>query len=194
MAPGATFPFHRWPSVLFPGSLFVSGTTEKPQFLHVLQDPEKETDIKRRAWQSTPRQRLTLAVVCRLIHSLADPTWVFPGRQTYCVSISPVGSRLWSDTDALHYWSGWLLLILPSYYWFTAGVLMGSVVSSGTTLERASLLHPLGKSKHYWAEQKLRGGGGGGKFFPSCKLALLERSANKRMRLKIVIAPTETKV
>lgn len=61
----------------------------------------------------------------------------------HCFSVFPVGSRLWVETDELHYRSGWLLLISPSYYWFTAGVLMGSMVSS-LALGRANLLHPWG--------------------------------------------------
>lgn len=71
---------------------------------------------------------------CRLVAAgfVIQPIWhlVYPERQTYSVSVSPVGWRLWLASDVLNYWSGWLLLILLSYYWFTASVLVGSVVSN----------------------------------------------------------------
>lgn len=57
---------------------------------------------------------------------------------------------LWFDADVLNYWSGWLLLILLSYYWFTAGILTGSAVSS-VVLGVPSRLS-LGDSKRDWAD------------------------------------------
>lgn len=84
---------------------------------------------------------------------IIQPIWhlVYPERQTYSVSASPVGWRLWLATDVLNYWSGWLLLILLSYYWFTAGVLVGSVVFECCVLGIPSLLRS-GDSKIPWAE------------------------------------------
>lgn len=61
---------------------------------------------------------------------------------------------LWLDADVLDYWSGWLLLILLSYYWFTACILTGSAASSvvlGTPSRPG-----LGDSERGWADWKTR--------------------------------------
>lgn len=123
------FPYLTWSfqHQMFVLGFFVCRMLEHPWFSASSPYKDKHKSFRQ---SNPPIGRLTVAVVCRLIHSPADPTRVFPWRRTYCVSASPVGSRLWLDTDVLHYWSGWLLLISPSYYWFTAGVLMGSVVLS----------------------------------------------------------------
>lgn len=76
---------------------------------------------------------------------------VYPARQTYSVSVAPVGWRLWLASDVLNYWSGWLLLSLLSCYCLTAGVLVGLVVSRvvlGISSRCCS-----GDSKLPWAEQ-----------------------------------------